>query len=167
MQSDEREYCARCGARLEPPAAGPHRRCLGCGEISYRNPALGVAVVLLERDSILLGRRNRGQWSGLWCIPCGYLEWDEDIRDGARREMKEETGLIVEIGEVCAVHSNFHDRPRQTVGIWFRGRPVGGVLEAGDDLDRVGYFPLRSPPPLAFPTDEEVIASLASKSAGL
>ena len=67
---------------------------------------------------------------------------------------------IVEIGGICAVHSNFHDRSNQTVGVWFHGRPVGGVLEAGDDLDRVGYFPLRTPPALAFPTDATVIADL-------
>jgi ADP-ribose pyrophosphatase YjhB (NUDIX family) len=121
---------------------------------------VGVAVVLLERDSILLGRRNSGPWSGGWCIPCGHVDWGEDIREAARREMKEETGLIVEIGGICAVHSNFHDRSNQTVGVWFHGRPVGGVLEAGDDLDRVGYFPLRAPPPLAFPTDATVIADL-------
>jgi hypothetical protein len=36
------------------------------------------------------------------------------------------------------------------------------VLEAGDDLDRVGYFDLRAPPPLAFPTDVTVIADLAA-----
>jgi 8-oxo-dGTP diphosphatase len=77
--------------------------------------------------------------------------------------MEEETGLAVEIGEVCAVHSNFHDRAHQTVGVWFHGRVVGGALEAGDDLDRVGYFPLRAPPPLAFPTDATVIADLARR----
>jgi len=163
MHSDEREYCARCGGRLEPREGVPHRLCLACGEINYRNPAVGVAVVLLQGDSILLGRRNRGPWSGLWCIPCGYLEWDEDVRDGARREMKEETGLDVELGEVCAVLSNFHDRPRQTLGVWFHGREVGGALEAGDDLGEVRYFPLRAPPPLAFPTDVEVIRNLAAR----
>ena len=119
-------------------------------------------MVLLEGDSILLGRRTGGPWSGRWCIPCGHVDWGEDIREAARREMKEETGLIVEIGEVCAVHSNFHDRSHLTVGVWFHGRPVGGVLEAGDDLDRVGYFALRAPPPLAFPTDVTVIADLAA-----
>jgi 8-oxo-dGTP diphosphatase len=124
---------------------------------------VGVAVVLLEGGSILLGRRNGGPWAGRWCIPCGHVDWGEDIRDAARREMKEETGLIVEIGPVCAVHSNFHDRSSLTVGVWFHGRAVGGVLEAGDDLDRVDYFPLRTPPPLAFPTDATVIADLTRK----
>jgi ADP-ribose pyrophosphatase YjhB (NUDIX family) len=117
--------------------------------------------VLRDGERILLGRRARGPYAGLWCIPCGYVEWDEDIRAAARREMGEETGLSVEVGEVCAVHSNFHDPERQTVGVWFWGRVAGGSLQAGDDLDRLDYFPLTAPPPLAFPTDATVIADLA------
>jgi hypothetical protein len=49
----------------------------------------------------------------------------------------------------------------QTVGVWFWGRVAGGSLQAGDDLDRLDYFPLTAPPPLAFPTDATVIADLA------
>jgi ADP-ribose pyrophosphatase YjhB (NUDIX family) len=163
MRVDHSCYCRRCGGRLEPNTGGPHRRCLACREVNYRNPAVGVAVIVVEADSILLGRRGRGAHSGRWCIPCGYVEWGEDIRAAARREMEEETGLAVDIGEVYAVHSNFHDPASLTVGVWFVGRIVGGALAAGDDIDEVGYFPLRSPPELAFPTDAEVIATLASR----
>jgi ADP-ribose pyrophosphatase YjhB (NUDIX family) len=162
----EPRFCAVCGGGLQPPEregdSAQRWQCAGCGRFTYRNPAVGVAVIVLDGDSILLGRRSRGPYAGTWCIPCGYVEWNEDIRDAARRELREETGLEVEIGEVVAVHSNFHDRAKQTVGIWFRGRIAGGVLEARDDLDRLGYFPLAEPPPLAFPTDAQVIAALRS-----
>jgi ADP-ribose pyrophosphatase YjhB (NUDIX family) len=144
-------------------APGSRYRCLSCAKIHYRNPAVGVAVVIFKNDAVLLGRRARGPHAGLWCFPCGYVEWDEDIRDAARRELNEETGLEVEIGEVCAVHSNFHDRERQTIGVWFHGRITGGSMKAGDDLDQLDFYPLNEPPPLAFPTDTRVIADLASR----
>lgn len=158
-------FCTACGAPLreERLAGSSHWHCSACARVTYRNPAVGVAVVLLTGDTILLGRRGRGPYAGRWCIPCGYVEWDEDVRAAARREMSEETGLAVEIGDVIAVHSNFHDRAKQTVGIWFSGRVIGGTARAGDDLDALAYTPLAAPPPLAFPTDARVIADLSAR----
>ena len=109
-----------------------------------------------------MGRRaveqNRG---GEWCIPCGYVEWGEDIREAARREMLEETGLIIEVGPVYDVHSNFHDPKSLTVGVWFTGTVVGGTMNASDDVDMVDFFPLdQIPEPLAFPTDKLILDRL-------
>ncbi|HEX9883169.1 MAG TPA: hypothetical protein VGA79_04310, partial [Desulfobaccales bacterium] len=70
--------------------------------------------------------------------------------------------------EVLAVHSNFHDPARLTVGLWFAGRVTGGRLAPADDLDAAAFFPLTAPPsPLAFPTDELVLAELRAGKARL
>ena len=156
-------FCPHCANPLELRERGglPRPTCPACGFVYYRNPAVGVAVVVLQDGKILMGRRSRGGYEGYWCIPCGYVEWDEDIRDAARREFLEETGLEVELGEVLAVHSNFHNPQQLTVGIWFNGKVVGGTLQAADDLDAVDYFPVVAPPePLAFPTDRLVLLQL-------
>ena len=132
-----------------------------CGRAVFHNPAVGVAVVIQdERGRVLLARRSRS-YRGQWCIPCGYVEWDEDVSAAARREFHEETGLEIELGRVLAVHSNVHDPNQHTVGIWFAGTVLRGSPIAGDDVDDVAFFDLDElPAPLAFPTDVIVLNSL-------
>ncbi len=166
--SPDYQHCPRCAQPLTPVMRGglPRPGCAACGFVHFRNPAVGVAVVVMDdAGRILLGRRSAGGNVGEWCIPCGYVEWGEDIRDAARREFAEETGFDVAIGEICAVHSNFHNPAALTVGVWFYGKIVAGKAQASDDLDRINWFSPDAPPePLAFPTDRLVLTDLAGKA---
>jgi 8-oxo-dGTP diphosphatase len=151
-------FCPHCAAELESQRSDGvvRRRCPGCGWVQYRNPTVGVAVVLIEEGKLLIGRRRDGGW----CIPCGHVEYDETVEEAAIREMAEETGLVVSLDGMQAVKSNFHDREHQTVGIWFRGHRVSGSLIAGRDLAEATFAKLDGLPELTFPTDREVVDDL-------
>ena len=128
---------------------------------------LGVAAVVDDdRGRVLLIQRGPGHFgSGLWCIPCGYVDWNEDIRVAAAREVLEEAGVAVEVGDVVQVAVNRHVPDRPTVGIWFSARLVDPRVEprAGDDAVAVGWFDPAAPPTLAFPTDRPVLDVLAAR----
>jgi ADP-ribose pyrophosphatase YjhB (NUDIX family) len=159
MTKDPFKHCPECSEVLVSFDDGERLRlrCPQCGWIRYRNPAVGVAVILINDEGLWLGKRRNGGW----CIPCGYVEWDESIEHAALREASEETGLDLKLGDVFAVHSNFHDPERHTVGIWYTTEVDDfSKANAGGDLIELRPFPWDQLPNLIFPTDREVVGKL-------
>lgn len=160
----EFRFCPHCATELVKRQVGGKLRnaCPSCEFVHFRNPGVGAAVVVRDQAGrILLVKRAPGATqAGKWSIPAGYLDYGEEVRAGAARELLEETGLVADVDEVVWVATNFHDPAKVTVGIWFAGTVTGGELIAGDDAEAVGWFALDALPMLAFDTDEAYIASL-------
>jgi ADP-ribose pyrophosphatase YjhB (NUDIX family) len=136
--------------------------CPACGFVHFRNPAVGAAVVVFdeERRLLLVKRGPEVTQSGKWSIPAGYVDYGEEIREAAARELHEETGLTARIGAAVFVASNFHDPAKLTVGVWFSGTVTGGELRAGDDAVDVAWFALDDLPEMAFDTDVAYLDTL-------
>jgi 8-oxo-dGTP diphosphatase len=104
-------------------------------------PVVGVGVVVVEDGAILLVQRGRDPGRGLWAVPGGKVRRGEPLREAARREVREETGLDVEIGEVIWTGEHI-DEEFHIVLLDFTGSVRGGELRAGDDADDVRWVSL-------------------------
>jgi 8-oxo-dGTP diphosphatase len=103
-------------------------------------PIVGVGAVIMSDGKIVLIRRRFEPLAGRWSLPGGMLELGETLEVGVAREMREETGLDVEVGPVIEVFDRitFDETKRvryHFVLIDYLCRPVSGALEAGSDVD--------------------------------
>ncbi|PYQ37240.1 MAG: NUDIX hydrolase [Acidobacteria bacterium] len=127
-------------------------------------PLVGVGAIIIEGDRVLLVKRAHPPIQGQWSIPGGVLEVGEMVREAAVREACEETGLMVEPGELLGVYDRILRDPEQRVQyhyvlIDFLCRPVGGELLAASDAAEVRWFRREELPALQLAEDTlEVIA---------
>jgi ADP-ribose pyrophosphatase YjhB (NUDIX family)/SAM-dependent methyltransferase len=153
-------HCAACGSLLEERKIEGRRRalCVRCGAVAYENPLpVAAAVLANERGEVLLVRRARQPMKGMWCLPCGFAEKDEQIEQAALRELEEEThlrGRVVGLLDAVTAQNYFYGN---LVMITFEIGEVTGTPAPGDDAAEVSFFPLDRLPPLAFPCQEQAI----------
>lgn len=107
-------------------------------------PVVGVGVVVLDQGRLLVVRRGREPGKGLWAVPGGKVDAGESLRAAAARETLEETGLVVEVGDVAWVGEAIGDG-HHIVLIDFFAAVAGGELEAADDAVDVAWMPIDHP----------------------
>ena len=122
-------YCSRCGAELRLGLVdGEHRErlfCGSCGWIAYVNPRMVVTTFpVTDAGAVMLLRRGIEPGAGLWAQPGGFLEVDETVNQAAIRETFEETGLLVEPGELVGLYTRLE---AAVVTLAFEARIVGGA----------------------------------------
>jgi len=123
-------------------------------------PLVGVGSIIIEGDRILLVKRAHPPIQGQWSIPGGVLEVGELVRDAAVRETREETGLVVEPGDLLGVYDRvLRDAEKRVqyhyVLIDFLCRRVGGELHAASDAAEVRWFTREELPALQLAEDTQ------------
>lgn len=153
MKPLQLNFCPNCGApMIDRSVFGRIRRaCSACGFIFFREPKLAVGA-LVERDGqVLLVRRAVDPQLGYWCLPAGYVEYDEGPVSAVIREVREETGLVIRVGELLAAYHVRSDPRGMGVILMYRALLVGGQLAPGDDASEAQFFaPDELPHELAF-----------------
>jgi ADP-ribose pyrophosphatase YjhB (NUDIX family) len=101
---------------------------------------VGVGGVACRDGAILLIQRGTPPSEGLWSVPGGRVEWGEPLAEEVRREVLEETGLEVEVGEVAGVVERIYEGFHYVIVDYFV-TVLGGTLEAGGDVRDARWVP--------------------------
>jgi len=132
----------------------------------------GFGVMILNNRRILLGRRHddakkadselRGE--GTWTMPGGKLEFGEEFEQGAKREVLEETGMILKNSKVICVNNDKNEHAHFiTIGILstdFEGEPR--VMEP-DEITEWRWFTSQELPKNIFPPSKNILENFKSK----
>jgi len=97
---------------------------------------IGVFALIFDNQGrILLGHRRDTDW---WNLPGGGMELGETVDEAVRREVREETGLEVEVERLVGVYSK---PQKQEVVLTFRCHITGGMLQPTEETSESRFFP--------------------------
>jgi len=90
-------------------------------------------VVILKDGKVVLVQENKDYNRGLWNLPCGKLEPNENIFKAAVREAKEETNLDVELDGLVGVYQSINQKGVDAIRFIFKAKVLGGVFRKQED----------------------------------
>lgn len=149
-------FCGFCGEKFKHGQMEniTQQGCSVCKKILYSDPKLVAGILLIEGNKVLLVQRDIEPGRGKWAIPCGYVNRGEEIEKAAVRELYEETGIEASVGKLVGLYSKNDDPVALAI---YTGIRRGGVLEAKEETQNVGFWSLDEIPDLAFERDLKII----------
>lgn len=155
-------FCPSCGSPIKRKVVHGRERpvCEQCGHIHFQEPKVAAGVLVVREGKVLLVRRVMEPKRGMWTLPAGFVDADEDPAAAAVREVLEETGMMVQIhGLLDVVHGREHPNGASIV-IIYSGSVISGEPQAGDDVDGAAFFEPDNLPPIAFEATRKALKHL-------
>jgi 8-oxo-dGTP diphosphatase len=153
-------YCVLCGTALVTRVI-EGREVEGCPNddfVLWHDPKVTTAVVVEVDGGVVLGRRAIEPGRGMWCLPGGFVNDDEDPWDAAARECMEEIRATVEQTRLIGVYHIAKRGAPSMIGIAYQARLAPGSRpSAGNEMLEVAVFTLDALPQLAFPSHRQVL----------
>lgn len=126
--------------------------CAACGFEEWGNAAPAVEALVVRDGRVLLARRGIEPFRGMWDLPGGFLEEDEEPLAALRRELREETGLEIEPGPFLGTAIERYDHHSVLILSFLAAAPAGDP-RPGDDVAELAWLSadeLPAPEELAF-----------------
>jgi len=156
-------HCSFCGNRFPAPAPWP-RTCHACGNKSYLNPLPVVVVLCPVNNGLIVIRRNIDPRKGTLTLPGGYLDLGETWQEGAKREVREETGIDITGSEVSLYDvQNGLDDTLVIFGL-AEELPAGGIKPFSSEETQEVVL-IERPIELGFPMHSQVVQRYFAEAA--
>jgi 8-oxo-dGTP diphosphatase len=145
-----------CGTELvgEYIARTSYPKCPTGHYTYYPSQSVGAAGIIFDQGKILLERRAINPGYGLWALPGGMAEQNEEIEDCLVREIHEETGLKVKINRLLDVKGG-----KKVCIVFYEVSLVGGTLNISEESLELNWFKAEDIPfdLFAFPRQKEIL----------
>jgi len=162
LRPERLRFCPLCGGtlvrRAVPHDAREQPVCSTCDFVFYLAPKVVAGTLPIQAGRVLLTRRAIEPARGLWTFPGGYVDWGEDVREGARRETLEEVGLTVQLEGLLGLYS--YPGSPVVVAVYLAAVPDGSepVRCETEVLETAYYAPHEIPwGALAFPSTRDAL----------
>lgn len=148
-------YCPVCGSAHFEEHNEKSKCCQTCGFVYYFNPsAATVAIILNDKDELLVCRRGKEPAKGTLDLPGGFIDMNETGEEGICREVQEETGLTVIHTKYLFSIPNTYPYSGfvvHTLDLFFRCTIADrGILLAQDDVAETFWIPIKDVKPEDF-----------------
>jgi ADP-ribose pyrophosphatase YjhB (NUDIX family) len=163
VEAKDFKFCPWCASPLENRRLDGKMRpaCTSCEYIWYKNPIPAAGAIIVVKNRLLLVKRKYPPGVGDWCIPAGFMEYNESAVKCCIREVKEETGLDIKIEKLFWNYKAGDDPRSMVVLILYLADVIGGDLKPGDDAVETEYFDLEDlPSNIAFSAHRKAIKDL-------
>lgn len=152
------KFCPKCGSPHFAEHNFKSKQCADCGFTYYFNSSAStVALILNERQELLVCRRAKEPAKGTLDLPGGFIDMAETGEEGVAREVKEETGMTVVKAEYLFTLPNIYvysGFPVHTLDLFFRCTVADTLhFKAMDDAAEAFFLPLKEIHPEEFGLD--------------
>lgn len=159
------DYCPKCGEKNSAKQETSKFSCKNCDYVFYFNSKPTASALIVHENRILLGKRGIEPSKGKWDIIGGFLNYGESPENGLRREVREETGLEVEIDTFLGCFMDTYGKEKEaTLNIAYTVKAKNSKSRPGDDIAELKWFSVDDlPDDIAFENGKSMIEAWKSQ----
>ncbi len=151
-------YCPTCKNSLEKKNINGEYvlTCNNCGFTFWNNPKPVVSFLFIKKGKILLLQRAHEPLRDYWCFPGGFMRYEETPKEAVKREVKEETGLNIQIDGLVGVYRIDNDPRGVHIDIIYSGTGIGEIKLSTENNDYAFYESDKLPELIAYKHREAI-----------